>query len=85
MSDSGSNFINFSSADFDEVYTAILAEPDESSRIALYRDAQRIISDNAASVYIQDILGFKAFRAGVYGGVLSYPLSADDFASMYGK
>ena len=85
MSNSGSNFINFSNADFDEVYTAILAEPDESSRIALYRDAQRLISDNAASVYIQDILGFKAFRSGVYGGVLNYPLSADDFASMYGK
>ncbi|MCL1837393.1 MAG: ABC transporter substrate-binding protein [Treponema sp.] len=85
QSDSGSNFINFSSADFDDVYSAILAETDENMRIALYRDAQQIISANAASVYIQDILGFKALRAGAFGGVLSYPLSADDFASMYGK
>ena len=85
QSDSGSNFINFSNADFDYVYAAILAETDENIRIALYRDAQRIISANAASVYIQDILGFKAIRAGAFGGVLNYPLSADDFASMYGK
>jgi peptide/nickel transport system substrate-binding protein len=80
-----SNFINFASADFDRVYNAILGETNEASRIALYKEAQKIISDNAASVYIQDILGFKAFRANAYGGVLNYPLSAIDFAAMYAK
>ena len=85
QSDNGSNFINFSSDGFDEVYAAIIAESDENTRIALYREAQRIISANAASVYIQDILAFRAIRTGAYGGILSYPLSADDFASMYGK
>jgi hypothetical protein len=36
-------------------------------------------------VYIQDILGFKVFRADIYGGVLNYPLYVVDFAAMYGK
>ena len=85
QSESSSNFINFSNADFDEVYAAILAEQDENTRIALYREAQRIISANAASVYIQDILSFKAFRSDAYDGILIYPLSADDFASIHGK
>jgi peptide/nickel transport system substrate-binding protein len=85
QSGNGSNFINFASADFDRVFQAILAETDEDRRVALYKQAQRILSDEAASVYIQDILLFRALRAGAFGGVLNYPLSADDFASMYGK
>jgi peptide/nickel transport system substrate-binding protein len=80
----GSNFINFKSAGFDRAYEAALRETGEAERAALYREAQRIISEEAASVYIQDILGFKAFRAGAYGGILNYPLYVIDFASMYG-
>jgi len=84
-SDSGSNFVNFSSADFDRVFDMAIAEADEGRRIELYREAQRILSYNAASVYIQDILGSMAFRAGAFGGVLGYPLAAIDFASMYAR
>jgi peptide/nickel transport system substrate-binding protein len=82
---SSDNFINFSNADFDRVYGLLLTEPSEERRIELYKEAQAIISANAASVFIQDILGFRAFRAGVYGGVLHYPLYVIDFASMYGR
>jgi peptide/nickel transport system substrate-binding protein len=84
-SDSSSNFINYSSAAFDKVFDAILVEPGEDKRIALYKEAQRIISADAASVYIQDIMSFRALRAGVYGGVLNYPLYANDFAALYLK
>jgi peptide/nickel transport system substrate-binding protein len=84
-SNSGSNFINYANAGFDRVYNEILAENNENKRIALYKEAQRIISADAASVYIQDIMEFRVFRAGAYGGVLNYPLYVIDFASMYGK
>ena len=84
-SDSDNNFINFSDTEFDQVYDAAIAETNENRRINLYKQAQRIISANAASVYIQDILEFKAFQAGIYGGVLNYPLYVIDFASMYVK
>jgi peptide/nickel transport system substrate-binding protein len=84
LSTSGSNFINFSSADFDGVYNSILAETDYEKRIRLYKEAQRVIADNAASVYIQDIFYFKAFRAGAYSGVLNYPLYVTDFSAIYG-
>jgi peptide/nickel transport system substrate-binding protein len=80
-----SNFINYASADFDRVFSAILAETNEYKRITLYKEAQRIISADAASVYMQDILVFRAFPAGVYGGILNYPLYVIDFASMYVK
>ncbi|GHV66491.1 diguanylate phosphodiesterase [Spirochaetia bacterium] len=85
QSSSGSNFINYKDANFDRIYQAVLTEPDEQKRISLYREAQRIISENAASVYIQDIYSFKAFRGGAYEGVKNYPLYVIDFASIKGK
>ena len=84
LSANGSNFINFKNEDFDSAYNSALAEIDSARRINYYREAQRIIADNAASVYIQDILYFIALRAGAFGGVLNYPLYVIDFASIYG-
>jgi peptide/nickel transport system substrate-binding protein len=83
LSGGGSNFMNFSSAGYDRVYRAALAEPDEAKRIGLYKEAQRIISDAAAAVYIQDITGFLVFPKGRFGGVLPYPLYVIDFASIH--
>ncbi|MDR1837355.1 MAG: ABC transporter substrate-binding protein [Treponema sp.] len=82
-SDSGSNFINFKSANFDSIYNAILNETDNTRRTQLYREAQRAITSEAASVYIQDIYYPKAFKAGAFDGVLNYPLYVIDFASIY--
>ena len=79
------NFINFKSPDYDRIYNEVLAETDETRRISLYKEAQRIISENAASVYIQDIIGFRAFAGGSIGGVINYPLYVIDFAPMYRK
>ena len=85
LSEGGSNFINFRSPAYDRVYNAALVEYDEARRISLYKEAQRIISENAASVYIQDIMGFWTFAAGRFGGILNYPLYVIDFATIYRK
>jgi len=84
LSDSGSNFINFKSQKFDEVFKAALAETDHDKRSELYKQSQTIIAQEAASVYIQDILYFITFKGGAYGGALNYPLYVIDFASIYG-
>jgi len=83
-SQAGGNFFNYRSAQFDTVYNTILAEMDEAKRIQLYKEAQRVITQDAANVFIQDILYPKAFRGGAFAGVLSYPLYVTDFASIYG-
>ena len=85
LSTASGNFINFKNPDYDRVFNAALAEVNDVRRNTLYREAQRIISDNAASVYIQDILGFRVFGGGRVGGVVHYPISVVDFASMYRK
>jgi peptide/nickel transport system substrate-binding protein len=84
QSTNGSNFFNYKSAEFDALYDAILVEMDDTRRIRLYREAQRVIARDAANVYIQDILYYRAFRGGAYSGVLNYPLYVTDFASIYG-
>jgi len=84
QSTDSNNFINFNSSDFDSVFNAVLIEMDNEKRKELYKEAQRIITDNAASVYIQDMEYYIALRSGAYNGVLNYPLYVIDFASMYG-
>jgi len=83
-SDSGSNFLNFKNDNFDRTYDAALSETDNAKRIRLYRETQRIITENAAAVYIQDINYPKVFRAGAFSGILNYPVYVIDFASIYG-
>jgi len=85
LSDNSSNFVNFKNPDFDRVYRAVLSESDEEKRISLYKESQRIISENAASVFVQDILGFRVFTAGRFGGIINYPLYIIDFATIYHK
>ncbi|MDR2618345.1 MAG: ABC transporter substrate-binding protein [Treponema sp.] len=82
VSTSGSNFISFNSPRYDEVYAAALAETDGERRASLYREAQRIISESAASVYIQDIMSFQVFRNN-FRGVVNYPLNVIDFSVIY--
>jgi peptide/nickel transport system substrate-binding protein len=82
LSTSGSNFVNFNNPDYDRVYNAALSEPDEAKRVALYKEAQKIIAGSAASVYIQDIYSFKVFTRGRYSGVLNYPLYVIDFSTI---
>jgi len=83
-SDNGGNFINFKNERFDAIYDSALAETDTLNRIKLYKDAQAVITENAASVFIQDILYYIVLRGGIYGGALNYPLYVIDFASIYG-
>ena len=79
------NFLNFMNEDFDRVFDASLAETDEDKQTELLKEAQRIISDNAAGVFIQDITYSEVFRKGMYTGILNYPLYITDFASIRKK
>jgi peptide/nickel transport system substrate-binding protein len=82
-SNDNENFINFVNEDFDRVYNLLQTETNAVIRNRLYSEAQKIITANAASVFIQDILYYKVFRRGVYGGVKTYPLYTIDFFSIY--
>jgi peptide/nickel transport system substrate-binding protein len=82
-SDSRSNFVNFSSPAYDVVFEAAVGEMDEDLRVQRYKEAQRILSDEAVSVYIQATWGFRVFPKGRFAGLLHYPLFVLDFSTVY--
>ncbi len=81
-SDNGKNFTNFSSADYDKTYAEAYASIDDDEKAELYKECQRILAENAASVYIEDPADFVAVKS-CLGGYTFYPVSVQDMAAIY--
>lgn len=81
-SDAPNNFINFKSEDYDKVYAQAVDTSDEDERIRLFKEAQKVLSDEAASVFIQDIADFMVYNK-KFAGYVNYPLYATDYSAIY--
>ncbi len=84
VSDSGKNFMNFNSAAYDKAYSEAVASTDETVQTAKYKECERILSEEAANVYIQDLPNLVAVN-NKFGGYEFYPLYVMDFAKLYKK
>ena len=82
VSTASDNFVNFHSDAFDETYAKALLETDDAEQVKLFKEAQKIISDECASVYIQDIDSV-VINSPAFGGFEAYPLYVDDYSAMY--
>lgn len=76
------NFLNYSNSSYDTLYQKALAESDSSKRVEDYKQLQKILSDDAASVYIQDPAVMIAVKNGI-AGYHFYPLYVQDMSSVY--
>jgi peptide/nickel transport system substrate-binding protein len=76
------NFVNYADPKYDETFAKAVKELDDSKRVAYYKDLQKILVDDAASVYIQDPNLIIAKRK-TLGGYRIYPLYVQDMASVY--
>ena len=81
-SDSAKNFIGFKNADYDAAYAAAVATTDETERAEHFAECQRILTENAANVYIQDLADFVAMQSDI-AGYSFYPLYVMDLATIY--
>ncbi len=81
-SDSDKNFVNFSSAAYDEAFANAIATTDDAEQTGYYEECLRILTDEAANVYIQDLPTFVAINDSI-GGYEFYPIYVQDFASLY--
>ncbi len=81
-SDSSKNFINFSNEAYDAAYAGAQASTDDKEQTAYYQECERILAEQAANVYIQDMACLVALNK-KYGGYEFYPLYVQDFASLY--
>ena len=82
VSKAADNFVNYSNPEYDALYAKASAEPDETVRTDLYRQAQELLSKDAASVYIQDISNLNAIKDGVKG-FTPYPLYVFNASTLY--
>ena len=76
------NFMNFNSATYDELYAKAQACYDDAEQTLIYRDAERDLTENAASVYIQDMADLVAVRNGLEG-LTFYPLYVLDVSTLH--
>lgn len=83
-SDNSKNFINFNSPEYDEAYAQAESATDDAAKTEYFKECERILAQQAANVYIQDMASFVALNSR-YGGYQFYPLYVQDFAALYIK
>ena len=81
-SDASNNFVNFNSEDFDAHYAEAIAATDETTRQQEFKTCEKILTEDAASVYIQDVSGILVMNQ-EFDGFETYPLYAVDFSAIY--
>lgn len=80
-SDYSRNFINFNNARYDELITLGAREPDTSIRVDIYKEAQRILTEEAASVFIMDPIEYVAIDKDLKG-YAHYPMYFIDMKNL---
>ena len=81
VSDSSKNLVHFNSKDYDEAYNKAVSTSDDKEKTEYYKECERILSKEAASVYIQDLPEFVALNK-KYTGYVFYPLYVQDVAKI---
>lgn len=66
-SDNQKNFINFADEEFDRAVADAMATLDNDEQTALYKRAETILSEQAASVWLQDLCDLAVLKPGLEG------------------
>ena len=81
-SSSSKNFLHYSNAEYDKIYNEAYNTVDETKKAELYKEAQMILAEDAASVYIQDPVNLVAVNK-KFSGYTFYPTAAADMSLVY--
>lgn len=81
-STAGKNFINFSNEAYDTAFANAQAETEEEAQTEYYKECERILTEEAANVYIQDMAELVALNK-KYAGYEFYPLYVQDISKLY--
>lgn len=82
VSTDGKNFINYSNSEYDEIYAKAIVEIDDAQKVAYYKQLQEILSEDAASIYIQDAANIVAINKKL-SGYHFYPVYVQDLSTVY--
>jgi len=75
------NFINYSNPEYDKIIEEAAKTVDDKKRVELYKEAQKILSETSASVWLCDPNNTAAMRKDLLG-YQYYPAGLIDFAAM---
>lgn len=78
------NFVNYHNETFDVVFEEASKTIEESVKVEKYKELQKILAEDSASVYIQDPSLMVAVNKKL-GGYTFYPVYVQDMASVYYK
>ena len=84
MSENSKNMINFNDPEYDRVMKEAFAATNEEEQTELYKQAEKILSDDAANVYLMDPNDLTVISKKL-GGYIFYPLFVIDLAKIYYK
>ena len=76
------NMIGFKNEAYDELIAKATAETDDEVRTQLYKDAARILAEDAANAYIQDLAEYTVISKDLTGYTF-YPLYRIDFTTIH--
>lgn len=75
------NFTNYKNDEFDKIFKEAKASIDDKEKVELYKKLQMILSEDAASVYIQDPANLIAVNKKL-SGYKCYPVAAQDLCEV---
>ena len=81
VSDSSKNMCNYQNTEFDALMAEAGSITDDARRTECYRAAEKLLSDDAANVYLQDMADFVALRS-TLSGFRFYPLYVLDLSGL---
>ena len=82
QSTSDSNFINYNNPEYDTAFTNAVSTVDDAKQTEYYKQCEKILAEDAANVYIQDIVELVAINK-KYAGYEFYPLYVQDISKLY--
>lgn len=80
-SSSSKNFINYENATYDETFDKAKSSVNDDEKTALYKECERILAEDAANVYIQDLPEFVAINK-KFTGYEFYPMYIQDVSKL---
>ena len=84
LSDNSKNMINYNNPEYDRVLKEAFAATNEEEQTALYKQAEKMLSDDAANVYLMDPNDLTVISKKL-DGYIFYPLFVIDLAKIYYK
>lgn len=76
------NFMHYSNEEYDQVFTEAYETIDDAKKAELYKQAQMILAEDAAAVYIEDPANLVAVSK-KFAGYQFYPTAAEDMSLLY--